>query len=201
MSNDPEIQAGEHTPERPERRASLDRRRLLKAAAASAPFIATLPNGAAFANASAADCVVNDKKLSDDGLVQEVDKPSVPDGGPDDTFVRFSAWQRNAGCGGDTYYYVYAGDAEGWYDQDGNAVSTLPPGCGRNLPPGHPSSGDIKVYVLTHWIPEDDYNGVHPNAFYPVTKLDDSDPGNMGITATCLCSVDPDYVGETWCKP
>lgn len=176
-----------HEPAAPSR----ERRLLLKAAATAAPIIATLPNGAALANASAADCVVKDKALSDAGGAPPVNSPPPPADGPSDAFVRYSAWQRI--CGVDVYYYVYAPSGAQWYKADGTVAI---PTCGSPTPPDS-RAGDKKVYVLTYWIPEDDFNGVHPDGFYPVTNLDDA---NMGITASCLCSVDAGYLSEPWCK-
>ena len=152
----------------------LDRRSLLKAAAAAAPMIATLPCGAAVSLTSAAQCIVNDQALRP----PEVDTPATPGGPQDDTFVRYMAWQRR--CGRVLYYYVTTPTGSNWYKAD---VTSPPP---HVVVPSLRSRSDVKVYVLVHWIPTDGNTNVTPDGFYPLTKLNAS---NMGITASCMTSI------------
>ena len=173
-------QAGER-PEAPR----ADRRALLKAAAAAAPIVATLPCGAALANTSAAQCIANNQAANP----PEVDTPATPGGPQEDTFLRYMAWQRR--CGRALYYYVYTPAGNQWYKADGTVEN---PTCGDLTPGG---TGDVKVYVLAHWIPNPASTSVTANGFYPVTKLDGT---NQGITASCYCSVDPGVGGGTWCR-
>ena len=54
---------------------SLSRRRLLRTAASAAPLIATLPSGAAMAQASAANCVIEDQEAARRGLPDAIVEP------------------------------------------------------------------------------------------------------------------------------
>jgi hypothetical protein len=165
-----------------------DRRSLLKAAAAATPMIATLPCGAAVANSSAAQCIANDKAAHPEEV--NVLGSSLPD-----TFLRYDAWRRNCSTPpAAPVYYYYVITLAKWYDQDGNYVPS--PGCRTTTNPG--GRGDVKVFVLKHWIPNTSNTNIVADDFYPVTKLNEN---NQGITASCYTSVAPSAAGVTSLKP
>lgn len=171
-------------PERPH----PERRALLRAAAATAPLIATLPSGAALANASAAACVVNDQSASQSGDFAEFALVSDRRG-PPDTAVRYLGWHRRTQCGGEErdFFFVETPSGASWYDRSGNSVTGNPDCAAGPLGAGDRQSNDTRIAVLVHWTPDDDFSGVTPAGFFPVTRIERDDV--MGITATCLSSV------------
>lgn len=121
---DPKIN-GEAADQRPEtgRSAVWSRRRaLLKAAASAAPVIATLPSGAALANASALQCVINQQQGQGGAPAGVLERP-LP---IDDKFVRVPGSIRGyeipdpGGSGSTLLVRVYR-------------IPALPPGSGSDV--------------------------------------------------------------------
>lgn len=174
------------------------RRRLLKAAAA-APFVATLHSGAARANASASQCVIDSKTDSEGGgnLPLQV----RPD---DDEWVRRNGQRARATSnlfvddGYPNRFEIFRADTSSqWYTSWGQAVTpTFGAPCDPNT---QVCAGRINPAKLLEIYREDIVDGspvsVHTVGYYPVDTLQvyrDSEPAeNMAITASCLCSVDP----------
>lgn len=163
--------------------SSRERRLLLKAAAATAPLIATLPNGAAFANASAANCVAEDQERSRAAPGVEVLEPPHSD-----DYLRMAAWRRT--CNGENFYFIDA-NAQ-WYKEDGTVLLHIQDGdlCGDRI--GGQAEADTRVYVLAHWRPENGLQAVSQVGFFPVTKLEE-DQDLTALTASCMASMDTGF--------
>lgn len=189
-----------------ERSAPDADRRLLLRAAVSAPLLATIPSGTAFANASAFQCVVTAKTQSDQG------GPPLSHSEPDH-WVRIQVVTRQFGM-------IVNGNPVGkdgwfinslWYEATGSAFDPQP-----NLatPDAWPDNCDTNTefcpvteaepaWVLAIYRPQPD--GVSPtsvvpaasglNAFYPISSTQGdpvhSQPGNIGLFVSCYCSVSP----------
>ena len=181
----------------------VSRRHLLRAAAVTAPLVATLPSGAAMANASSFQCaVVDQNKL-----------PTAAINPQDDTFVRVQGktWTETiAGTGEVTFYNFTSLDGQDnvTVDADGNRYPTPAP-----LPQ---TATDIYLLVLYQPVGGDAINGLHVDdsepplpsqctvksnlsgwtqapdgstgtyCVYPVADLGAG--GSMGITGSCLAS-------------
>jgi len=176
------------------------RRRLLQAAAAAAPLIATLPNGAAAATASTAQCIVASRNA--------IPSPSnVIEGTTGDAFVRQRGTEAVFNLNGTNQETVYsiAPDSDTYYQSNGDVFITT----------GWTKDNEKQVLLLRVFRPVSD-NGdtdtnptsmvdcgstpIPPQCIFPVTKQDPgSDTGNMGIAASCLCSVNPDLLGTVAC--
>lgn len=175
----------------PDRGADSTRRRLLRAAAA-APLMATLPSGAAYANVSAFQCVVSSKTSSDDGA------PLMSRSGRD-TWVRQAVTTRRFRTTQHGTAEVKDGWLLGgvWYDANGQTfVPNLSGSCSiatDYCPVGSPGT----AYVLVIYRPVPD--GVDPTSvdvigLYPQYSTEYNRPsqvGNIGLFATCMCSVAP----------
>jgi hypothetical protein len=178
------------------------RRRLLQAAAATAtaPLIATLPNGAAAATASTAQCILASRAADPDDVISA----SAPD-----TFVRqhgtMADFHLDAPPNTKQTVYSIAPDSDTYYQSNGDVFITT----------GWTKDNEKQVLLLRVFRPVSD-NGdtdtnptsmvdcgstpIPPQCIFPVTKQDPgSDTGNMGIAASCLCSVNPDLLGTVAC--
>jgi hypothetical protein len=170
------------------------RRRLLRAAAA-APLMATLPSGAAYANVSAFQCVVS-SRLESEGTPPG---PPVMSQTALDTWVRQSVKTRD-------FRSTQNGPSESkqgwllgstWYDKDGNTFVAGPDtGCDP-ITQWCPISPLRDEYVLIVYQPVPDGSnptsvnliGVYPQYSIPIDRP--SQVGNIGLAATCMCSVAP----------
>ncbi|WP_020506306.1 hypothetical protein [Lamprocystis purpurea] len=171
------------------------RRRLLQAAAAAAPLIATLPNGAAAATASTAQCILASRAASPDDVIPG---PAL------DTFVRQHGTMTIFHLDEDTetketVYSIAAAPRPGtYYKSDGTAFDTT----------GWTKDSESDVLLLRVFQPISDTfdsvgnptsvadcgsTSILPQCIFPVTQQDPGS-GNMGITASCLCSVNPSLV-------
>lgn len=185
---------------RPTDRSAPDAdRRLLLRAAVSAPFLATIPSGAAFANASAFQCVVSSKTASDDGAAA-VDRASQ------DNWVRLQVTKRPFGKlvgGKPTAKNGWLIDGI-WYGDTGQAFDPQPNLSGTCNPANEwcPAGDPQQTLVLAIYKPLPD--GVSPtsvtpaasgyNAFYPISSTQYDRPaqiGNIGLFVSCYCSVAP----------
>ncbi len=172
------------------------RRRLLQAAAAAAPLIATLPNGAAAATASTAQCIVASREASPSDVIPA---PAL------DTFVRQHGTMAVFHLDGntetkETVYSMAATPPSTYYKSDGTVFDTT----------GWIKDSETDVLLLRVFRPTSDTfdpvenptsmadcgsTPIPPQCIFPVTKQDPgSNAGNMGITASCLCSVNPSLV-------
>lgn len=179
------------------------RRRLLQAAAAAAPLIATLPNGAAAATASTAQCIVASREAKPLNNV-------IPDTPPRDTFVRqhgtMAVFHFNAQPNTKETVYSMAFDPVPgtYYKSDGLVFD----------PTEWTKETENPVLLLRVFRPVSD-NGnpdtnptsmadcgtppIPPRCIFPVTQQESSNIGNMGIAASCLCSVNPNLLGTGAC--
>lgn len=177
---------------------SASRRRLLKAAARSAPLIATLPSGAALANASAFQCLTP---------LQEAATGGAPDGAlpSPDGYLRVLAELvifKNAVLNietGRAYRIPFAGGTK-LIDMNGNlfqiprnsiegsssAVYLLVLYRSRNTDPVTVDQ-ECDLRTVTGWTPTSPKNCV-----YPIAQVSTVQPGgNLGMVASCWCSLSP----------
>lgn len=170
---------------------SETRRRLLQAAATAAPLIATLPNGAAAATASTAQCI----KSSVDAHPSDVSTST-------DSFVRQSGkrftYTRNSPSTTITVYSI-----------DPNATTLYRPNGNVFNPEGWTLVGgsEQNVYLLRVFKPiptaidpasatsvtNCNNNTIPPACIYPVNRVNTLN-GNQGLATSCLCSVNPTLV-------
>lgn len=195
------------------------RRRLLKAAAASAPLIATLPNGAAFATASTAQCVIEARDASKTDQDSTFDaKAALGDGyvrvkGIQTEFTRVvESKTRQAGVTQDVdvikVVYSFPSAPSTYYNVDGTVFNPAEGGWTKGA--------SQEVYLLRVFVPTDGSGtpvgtdpqsvdncsfvsgvaqDIPPQCIYPVGQRDFyRDDGNMGLTTSCLCSVNPTLV-------
>ncbi len=171
---------------------SEKRRKLLKTAATTAPVIATLQSGAAFAAGSAHLCV----------NTAQTDPPTA------DTATNTDAWVRTSvkrykfqppgeDTGGAEWLYDFAGngggdgtyyrDADSNSDGQGDSVAVSAASGWKLL---EPMSGETR-YVVVLWDASGGGAtelGAHPKLFFDGVS---ATPSRTPLTATCLCSVDP----------
>jgi len=207
-----EMNSDKHTSHEPLPSAgelSSNRRNLLKAAASMAPFVGTLPSGAALANASSVQCALflqgeaaeprpNPATTSMDNYYRVAAKQWITSFPP--LFEPATVYQFTA-LGTSTVVRV---------DANGNNL-TIPP----TNP--NPPSGAVDVYLLILYVPLDDPltqlsledDGVTPAScniasgkgfpdgtpvapgtycIHPIARLEGGANGNMGMTASCLTS-------------
>jgi len=161
---------------------SEKRRKLLKTAATTAPVIATLQSGAAFANTSAFQCI-NDAKS---GGVYEV----VTDPVPSDNWVRKTIKRYKQGDQSSSNPWWYDvdnnGGTEGTYyrrKNDGTLVSEV-------IDPDPSSWTAETVHVIVYYQPSDDYTQVTEVGIYPKYYVPSSSYGNqLPINGSCLASM------------
>lgn len=170
------------------------RRRFLKTAAATSPIIATLPNGAAFANYSASQCVMDSRDSDPAGAATSTADGFYRVAGQKHTFTTGDvpptatkvAYSSAALPQTPTIYWDETGTS---FDPTTGGWSTPPtseavlllvlfqPDSSGTGNPGQPNS-------VTDCIP----GTVGAPCIFPVTQRTS---GNMGIAATCLLSVNP----------
>lgn len=191
-------------------RKGVTRRSLLRTAAATAPLIATLPNGAAMANASTYQCVVKNSNETPPNTQPNIDT---------DMFVRVKAktWDSFIPGEGPTKFYNFSSldgsDTNITVDTKGNRYN--------QSPPTSPEPAEIYLLVLYQPVDGDPMNGLYvenridpeispfpsqctvktglngwtapaPGApagaycVYPIAQFGDG--GNMGATHSCLAS-------------
>ena len=182
MSEKIKAQRSEHAAENG---PSLDRRRLLKASAFAAPIIATLPSGAAMANASASACIIKDfNNTHGSGLAGYRSSAEGPD-----QYLRVPAKLYSARKTGSSQT-VYEVNGE-LYDAAGNPFD--PTGWGlRERGTGYALRVFVPYNDATNEIDSmtpSDVENANPG-YWPPNMLDQDT--HMALTGSCLCSVNPD---------
>lgn len=174
--------------------ADATRRQLLRAAAA-APFLATIPNGSVFANTSAFHCVVTSAQASNAGA-PVLSRSSLVG----DKWVRRAVTSRRlrttqAGYPPSLDVWLIDGT---WYDASGNIVTpNLSGTCDLALEYCPGPSGPQTVYVLEIYQPVPDaadptsVTKIGPYPKYSTAYNRPSQVGNIGLFASCMCSVAP----------
>jgi hypothetical protein len=206
MSDYPKDAAPTPASEQP---ASADRRRLLRAAAVSAPVVATLPSGSAFANASAYQCVINARNED------QIDIPSHIPAGPS-PYLRFAATlflveiDSEAVPGIPDQLYLIGiprGLPQDFYQDPRGVNQPEPPPTGADQvalgtwPDGSDvnvtqilSTADIDVLALA--VADDDDRGFFIRGPWPAVRKETGEA--FAVIQSCYCSVDP---GTEFCKP
>jgi hypothetical protein len=185
------------------------RRRLLRAAATVAPVIATLPNGAAWANASTAQCIVTSRDTSQSASTVGVPPSNVPafdvTTAPDN-FVRAPGLETTFKRGTapnverqvvysfppDTTYYTPAGSVfnpRRWTVESTREVLLL-----RVFQPTSDTGDVISNPTSVDNCPT--AGPIPPQCIFPVSKRDTTGDlaGNTGLAYSCLCSVNPNLI-------
>jgi len=187
------------SPDSPEQRKrnepSPERRRLLKAAAAATPLIATLPCGAARATSSTYQCAIVDRSMTQSGYVagavdgeQEGPYPNTKWDG----YVRVQGWEYVYSDGGTeiTLYTIDPAVVEEGHEDDATFYQangdTFDDFTGLTRVSADPV-GLLKLYVASGDIDDVHSCSVEP-CIYPAQQLG-SGTGNFGLTGTCLTSV------------
>lgn len=182
MSSTPISHSRPGDPDSPRRRRAL-------LAAAAAPVIATLPDRSAFAFASASQCVMASHNASRDGTVPE---RTLAENWPD-KWVSVHARAAELVCpGGNTGWVleIPSGSGEWYRPGTGEKIKNPAAVIGVCTVLRTEETRVLAIYQGDFTANPDYPTGVHYVGFWPQAKLED-DPGYMGITGTCLCSVDP----------
>jgi hypothetical protein len=213
MSDYPKDAAPRPASEQPE---SGDRRRLLRAAAVSAPVIATLPSGSAFANASINQCVVNAANADQTVIPSWIQPDSSPWLRVNGRLMR---WDLGGNQDPEDIVYVIGVPFESpdFYRSDPRG-----PGQGDDLPPAtgtdqvatgtwplfDPNSGTpvpfpdgtfikqidvLAIFILDN---PDGAGGFYPRGVWPAARKETGEA--FAVAQSCYCSVDP---GTEFCKP
>jgi hypothetical protein len=206
MSQEPNSDPrGEHAPHEPSR----ERRRALKAAAAAAPLIATLPSGAALAMASTRQCMISSRNQSQNTYADLGSDFTVKGG--TDKFLRvptngYTYTKRNSSDVSEKWFQW----GEFWYrqeDEGRNAWSKVgadPDKYERAgvenvmYPPGQWTREESVFWLIVLVEPENSDTGdpAHPSDFgavslWPLAEPGSSDDGLIGIAHSCACSITP----------
>ena len=162
------------------------RRRLLKGAAAGAPVIATLQSGAALANTSAYQCLLEAQSNPPDTVTTQADG-----------WVRKNAtrtlWYADDGSGNTVWVYTIDGQEFTETDADGDGLGDPWTGAGYTAS-GDPTEVNQPVQVLVYYeYPPDgtDATEVGPYPKFLATYTPPSGNDTTPITGTCLCSISP----------
>jgi len=189
------------------------RRRFLKLAATAAPLVATLPSGAARAMGSSAQCVLDAIEASDDGVVPAVSTWLPP---TSDTYVRLQGQQVSFSRDDQstfppsietrTAFHIEAldGTDERFWLADGSEFFPTPSGEPAWNEDGRANVGLLKVFQpdsrtdpTTVGQCSPGPNDGPPTCLYPVSRIVPG--GNIGIQASCLCSVNPHALPADYC--
>lgn len=178
--------------------ASVLRRRLLRAAASSAPLIATLPSGAALAQASAFQCLEQLKEIAAGGGPAGETRVA-PEGPGGDKFLRVMAratpYRLSGGQVVTHYVFTFRGtpfsidqDGNPWVDQGGLVGAEY----------------DAYLLVIYHAEPDGQTPAAtaactttpssappYANCVFPVAEVETAQPGNLGLRRSCWCSINP----------
>jgi hypothetical protein len=209
---------------------SIRRRQLLRSAGVAGPLIATLPSGAALANASAVQCVIAEQqtdRVEPDGRVFALDKyvrvmgaveswQLKPSGGSPAVAVRIYYLPATS-TGLDFDVRVY-GDLRpdskelgDWFDTadattstplksrdaaflyEYKVANTVPEKSDVSFIEGDLAPADCEVETLD-WTgsPFGDKPSSPEHCFFPMAvQVAPQQPGNVPLTYSCLCSLDP----------
>jgi len=167
--------------------ASVTRRHLLKTAAAAAPIIATLPSGAALAQASSVQCAA---KLQADPLIEPAAPFAPATDNPlasttNDQWVQVEAdyWYRESPSLAIWYRYTFNSESYTIYSTDGATWITDGPD------PGNTSQNSYKGkrYLLVLWELSSQGDSLSQVGVYPLDGLPQAN-GELGMTTSCLAS-------------
>jgi hypothetical protein len=191
---------------RPVEHVSVSRRHLLKAAASTAPLIATLPSGAALAQASAINCVIEEQGQAVDGLPTAIDPA-----GDSYIVVTGESWYYVGLPGGVSDRRVYFFDTLGdppvrvQVDSDGNWVDVTGATASERQDntflvifstDADPATSIAESCTISgvDWSANPD--SVMPTSpefcIGPIAKVQVAQPGNIGLSLSCYNSVSPD---------
>lgn len=195
MVRDPRVPPN---PDTTEDAVSEQRRRLLKAAATAAPVIATLPSGAAFANASVHQCVdfhANREQSPANGFLY------IP-AGPD-AYVRAEAvkqiWKDNADVERTVIGWPRGEpDKQWWVESNSGDPLDAWSSFNQSSPPAgwtKVSTNDEAINTLFLWSTDDAGTGFDGQGMWPAQQQGQGTA--FGVIQSCLCSVDP-RIGP-WC--
>ncbi|MCP4995907.1 MAG: hypothetical protein GY934_19340 [Gammaproteobacteria bacterium] len=163
------------------------RRKLLKAALATAPVIATLPNGSVFANTSIQQCIPCDKKRQPHGQLSKTPRYQPSDQWQEVAVVK-RVYQKNNSKGTKTIY-EYGGDFFE-EDRDGYLRSTTLDFLRQknrrngNLKWDSTPIEETNAYALLYYEPNSKKTGVYGPSLKKGGKH-----GWTALTGTCLTSL------------
>ncbi len=169
------------------------RRKLLKAAVATAPVIATLPNGSVFANTSIQQCIPGDKKRQPHGQLSKTPRYQSSDQWQEVAVVK-RVYQKNNSKETKTIY-EYGGDFFE-EDRDGNLRSTTLDFLrqtnkrnkrnkrNKNLKWDSTPIEETNAYALIYYEPNSKKTGVYGPSLKKGGKH-----GWTALTGTCLTSL------------
>lgn len=193
-------------PEDSESAPSLRRRRLLKAAAAGTPLIATLPSGAAFANASTYQCVVGNIAGTQSGAIDRITT------GDPDQYVRVAGCKVSVRISGDDRRHEYYAKKDGsacpgyfkdandrewidhnelshWFDIDGDEMPPRNNGRDRRVTVSPTDVNLVQIYRVDDPEMPTDVVAVGDPNYFPAAQVNSD---NTALSGSCLCSVNPD---------
>lgn len=198
-----------HTSENPQANqvsgVSEQRRRLLRAAATAAPLVATIPNGAAWANASTAQCILDGQPTAPIPPEVEIRATGpLPAEATPDNFLRVQGLYQEWTNGSTPSFYYKIGDT--WYaappDQTTPAIAIA--GSPADPPLNLVLTSETNVLLLKYYKPDDEVTTVTdqcdlssagataPNdCVWPITTSSVGDGLNQGMAGSCMCSVNP----------
>jgi len=193
---------------------SPERRRVLKAAAAAAPLVATLPCGTARATSSTYQCAIVDRyNTQSPGFPTAVENGALPV--PPSASTYSTAWDGYVRTQGYEYVFSKDGDPDSpltlytigntadddglgtFYKANGDTfVDPSAPGNDWSLDSATPV-GLLVMYVADSATdPTCVETCPGPSCIYPRAQVGDGGgSGNFGLTGSCLASVDPETSG------
>jgi len=194
---------------------SLARRQLLRAAASVAPLIATLPSGAALAQASASNCVIEEQQAAESGL----DQPEAITASKD-KYVRVKGTRRKYTFARTSIHFDNINDSETAEAKE--VYEFVVPGTRRNvsvdeqgnwvdLSGATPSGGPVDQFFLViykpigfegkvtelcdlenqvHFWPEGAPQPSPPDyCIAPLAKVSTNQPDNIALDGSCVASL------------
>lgn len=166
---------------------SEGRRRLLKAAAAGVPVIATLPSGAALANASVHQCVHEAERADQTGIPSWIPPNTEPG---HDHYVRIWAkglYQNPIGTQNNSLVAIGLGEnTTTWYAKPSENEQT----GGWEGYTGDVNENNVdKIPVLVLVKADSDKTGFTVVGLFPETVKTQGD--SFAVSGSCLCSTDP----------
>ena len=186
--------------ERTSQRRAVERRRFLKSAAVVAPLVATLPNGAAQAAGSTAQCILDNIEDSQGGAIEPVVASPPP---PGDGYSRMTAtrisFRRSLGGFPPQFENVNVYQLTAYPGQFFDATGAIFDPAAFTPAFQEVPNSRTPVSVLVLYQPDDPTdpttvtscipgtNDPDTTCLYPVTQF--SPDNNIGITTSCLVSV------------
>lgn len=194
--------------------SAVARRRFLKLAATAAPLVATLPSGAARAMGSSSQCILDAIGASDNGNVAPVSSWLPP---TSDTYIRQEGQQVSFSREDQTTFpptietrtafhiaALDSGSVQRYWLADGSEFFPTPAVGKPWTEDGRSNVGLLKVFQPDSWTDpttvgqcDPGTNDTPPTCLYPVSRIVPG--GNIGIQASCLCSVNPNALPVGYC--